>query len=757
MNLMRVFITLVVSLLAAQSLSAVSDLNILFKERDEMNKTVWSDERKAQEHERYFISLWDELRAADDPFEVFKRFPVGSLNVADLGTSTTHEYDIKVGSTDGTEKLLDQAGWSSWLDKVKAAGFQMPMSEWHHDSFSQTLGQLAESVVSMKLYVEQPTTNLRAVVSGKLKVTWQATPNAEGMFVPKTIDASELTISSRIGEPFFKELYALDIPPKKGGPLLTYDLNRDGLPEILLPEINTIFWNLGENQFGGNPLHPVGIVNANTAILGDFSGDGYVDLISIGLSRTQKGAIPKRGLFLYTGNKEGKFEDPIVLIKTSNPIILEGAPTMTTGDIDGDGDLDVFIGQYKELYLEGAMPTPYYDALDGYPAYLLLNDGDGTSFTEVAEKAGISEKRNRRTFSSSFFDYDYDQDLDLLVVSDFAGVDLYENDGSGNFTDVTDESFYNRHLFGMAHSIEDYNNDGLLDLYAIGMSSTTARRLDHMDAGPEAFPGHNQMRASMGYGNRLYLGKAEGGFSEAGNADELARSGWSWGVGSLDFDNDGDKEIYVANGHYSNETAQDYCTYFWTDDIYRGDSQADAGLNEYFAQGIMSMMEGGMSWNGFEKNVLFMPMNDGKVRSISFLFGLAEELDSRQVTVQDMDGDGRVDIIYSCHQPNHDKEKDSTVVKIIRNQMPDTGNWVGIRLAREPGSSFWEGAKITVESAGKTRITTTISGDSHQAQHAPIKHFGLGQEEKVDAIEVIWADGKRKRLENPAINQYHDF
>ena len=162
------------------------------------------------------------------------------------------------------------------------------------------------------------------------------------------------------------------------------------------------------------------------------------------------------------------------------------------------------------------MPTPYYDALDGYPAYLLLNNGDGTSFTEKTEASGISKKRNRRTFSSSLYDYDGDLDLDLLVVSDFAGVDLYQNDGDGQFSDVTDEVFYNRHLFGMAHSIEDFNHDGILDLYAIGMSSTTARRLDRMNAGRSEFPGHNEMRSAMGYGNRLYLGTSNGGFEEPG-------------------------------------------------------------------------------------------------------------------------------------------------------------------------------------------------------------------------------------------------
>lgn len=754
---MKTVVSFLILLSVWCSLSGASNLNLLYQEREQLKQSVWNNEVKAQEHERYFIGLWDELRNSTDAYAVLKTFPFGKLNLSDVKSTETHEFGIQISETGANSRNLSNDEWASWLDTMKAAGFKLSMSEWHHDAFSEEFGKMAESVVSIKLYVENASTDLRAIVSGKLRVQWALKPDENGMFIPAAIDATELTITARNGEPFFKELYSLDIPPKKGGVLLTYDLDRDGLPEILLPEINTILWNLGNNEFGGNPLHPVGVVNANTALLGDFSGDGYVDLVTIGLSRSQKGAAPKKGIFLYRGGVSGKFEDPIITISTSTPVMLEGAPTLTSGDIDGDGDLDLWIAQYKELYLEGAMPTPYYDAIDGYPAYLLLNDGDGTSFTERTEASGIVEKRNRRTFSSSLFDYDSDQDLDLLVVSDFAGVDLYRNDGKGNFTDVTEESFYNRHLFGMAHTIEDFNHDGILDLYAIGMSSTTARRLDEMNAGPENFPGHNTMRSSMGYGNRLYFGKPGGGFIEAENADELARSGWSWGVGSLDFDNDGDKEIYIANGHFSNKSAADYCTHFWTDDIYRGNSQSDPGLNEYFAKEMMSLMDGGMSWNGFEKNVFFMPMDDGSVRNVSFLFGLAEELDSRQVTAQDLDGDGRVDLIFSCHVKNEDKEKNSTVVKIVRNQIPNPGNWIGVRLVRQPGRPLTEGANIYLEVGGEKRVTTIVTGDSHQAQHAPIKHFGLGDSTKVDALEVVWANGKCTRLENPSVNVYHDF
>ena len=104
---------------------------------------------------------------------------------------------------------------------------------------------------------------------------------------------------------------------------------------------------------------------------------------------------------------------------------------ITCGDVDGDGDLDAFIGQYASTYMSGKLPTPYYDANDGHPAYLLINDGTGR-FTDQTAAFGLAPKRHRRTYSASFVDLDEDRDLDLMVVSDFAGLDLYRNNGKGS-------------------------------------------------------------------------------------------------------------------------------------------------------------------------------------------------------------------------------------------------------------------------------------------------------------------------------------
>src|SRR5262249_53462454 len=142
-----------------------------------------------------------------------------------------------------------------------------------------------------------------------------------------------------------------------------------------------------------------------------------------------------------------------------------------------DGDLDVFLGQYKNPTIGQILHPHYYNANDGYPAFLLRNDGHGI-FSDATVSAGLEKNRWRRTFSASFADLDNHGNLDLAVVSDFAGLDLYRNDGQGHFTDVTRDWVAEPHAFGMGHALADFNADGRLDLLIIGMNSPTADRLE---------------------------------------------------------------------------------------------------------------------------------------------------------------------------------------------------------------------------------------------------------------------------------------
>ena len=237
----------------------------------------------------------------------------------------------------------------------------------------------------------------------------------------------------------------------------------------------------------------------NAGIFADFTGDGVIDYLC-----AVKNGFPE----LFAGQPGGKFPAPgkelrFVAERLRAPIVV------SAGDMDRDGDLDVFIGQQKPGYQSGDIPTPYYDAKDGFPCYLLANDGKG-DFHDVTAESGIGDKSLRRNFCASFVDLDEDGDLDLMLTSDFSGTDLFDNDGHGKFTDVSSQLNPRGYAFGMSHTFGDYNLDGQLDFVLIGMSSAAAHRLDYLKLGRDEFPDYNETRSQMGYGNRMYLRHGDG-------------------------------------------------------------------------------------------------------------------------------------------------------------------------------------------------------------------------------------------------------
>ena len=708
----------------------------LVLEREKLDKTVWSDEVRSQQYEEPFIRLWDALRSATDKAAVLGGFPFQKLLLGAVSGKSEHDHNIEVLTSAGVAAELDQQGWRDWLADWKEAEFQLVESEWHHSRFEPD-GNPPQSVVSMTLHVIDRSSEAYYLVKGNLTVEWSAEPATDGSPVAQRIDATQMKIYHRRQSVLFDNVATIslkEIDQQTDIPMLIAgDLDDDGLSDLLLPASNIVYWNRGDWTFERDkllkdpPSRPI-----RTALLADFTADGRSDLL----------AAIESGLMLYPADRDGQFSLPPRKFDC-DPTVLQEPMVFTAGDIDGDGDLDVFLGQYKLPYFSGQMPTPYYDANDGFPSFLFLNLGGG-EFRDVTEAAGLGKKRFRRTYSACLVDLDDDLDLDLLVASDFAGLDVYHNNGDGNFTDVTKQIIDKRHAFGMALTLGDYNLDSQLDFMMIGMSSTTARRLDQLGLGRDEFPAYQELRREMGYGNRMYLA-FHGKFRQAPFNDQVARTGWSWGTTSFDFDNDGDRDIYVVNGHKSGTTAKDYCTRFWCHDIYTGGSKHDLRLAQFF-QYTMQTELAPISWNGYEHNVLLMNEAGSGFLNIGFLAGVAFEFDSRSALSDDMNGDGQVDLVVigkpvTAATPN---------VYILKNQTPEPGNWIGLRFG---GNAL--GAYITVRTVKRTHTGVITAGDSLRSQHAPTAHFGLGDESHISEVLVQWPDQRTARLSGPSVNQYH--
>ncbi len=736
------------------------EVKALIEERHALDETVWAQEVAAQEYEETIVKYWDQmLRPDDDKYAVLATIPFETITLDAPGETIGLEWGIKRTTFEGHGRTLTQNEWREFLRDMEGRGYGIRAIEFHQSDFHGTSEKDAVSVFNVILNVANNDRMHRWTVQSKLRVEWTDKKDEDGLYIPGDLTLFDTTLLEREGQPAFKH-GAFDSVLRAGTFLLVHDLNRDGFSDILVPEHNLLMPNRGDGQFNEQPLFiapgydPPAIIEI--AIAADFNGDGHLDILCVAEYKTKPAAVSspaEPGVFLFRGDANGAFPTP-GLRAAPESVVTTSPQSVTAGDIDGDGDLDVWITQYRSPYAEGQMPTPFYDANDGYPSYLLLNQGDGT-FVDGTESSGLAAKRHRRTYAASFVDLDEDWDLDLLVTSDFSGTDIYFNDGTGHFTDETDAVLRESTNFGMGHTFADYDQDGALDFYVTGMGSTTMRRLNQMGLIRADRPEYLDMRTRMGYGNRMYLARGERAFHQPDFKDNVARSGWSWGTTSSDFDNDGDMDLYIANGYKSGQTTKDYCTQFWRHDIYTGDSKPNPAIDLLFATAYGPNVSEELSWDGYQKNHLFMNQTGADFVNVAFLMNAALGDDCRSVIGDDFNGDGRPDLLVSSIHENWNNDVTYNKLHLLMNQWPSENNWIGVRLQTEPGGPSTIGAVIRIRSQSGDQVAHIVTGDSFRAQHAPMKHFGLGSGTHVDSIEIRWPDGTVARVEGPAINTYH--
>lgn len=731
------------------------------RSREAMDLETWGDEVKAQEYELTVVQLWDDLRGARHDWQPLHDFMFTSVGWVKKRQTVAHQHSVTQSKFEPAVITKTREQWQQQVEEWKQQGYQLVETEWHQEVFEPAQGeQPARSEFKVVAHVQRGSERL--ILRGRLEIAWLPGKNGSGRPLAGRLKVLSLDLYHRDGPQLFAKPQILDVlqdNPERvtrlrqmaqngaaanvlAAPLLVEDVTGDGLPDIIMAGANRLYLNQGDMKFKARPLLPKLRRELVAAVLADFDRDGQLDLFAVA-----NGAVPA----LFRGTGDGHFEFPP---RTVDLPPLNFAQSITAGDVDGDGDLDVYLAQYKPPYGAGQMPTPYHDANDGAPAFLLINDGQG-GFSDGTQAAGLGQRNRRRTFSASLVDLDADRDLDLVVVSDFAGIDLFLNDGSGKFSDVTQALGDARYSFGMSHALADFNGDGQLDVYMTGMGSTTARRLTRLGQGKRGFE-HLDIAPQMGYGNRLLLGQGSGRFQQPDYNDVVARTGWSWGCTPWDFDNDGDRDLYIANGNLSAKSAQDYCTTFWRHDLRDGasrDSFVMTGVYRHCMAGLGQTI----SWNGYEHNALFVNQGTGRYANISFLAGLSFEFDSRSVVSADLDVDGRADLLVVERDKLRNTYKTHgfvNYVHVVKNQMQTGNHWLGVQLPLDNPNYMPQGAEVWVQSGGRRQMLPVVTGDSYKAQHPVVRHFGLGQATEVDWIEVRWPNGKLTRIIQPKINAY---
>jgi hypothetical protein len=727
--------------LRQQVAAAVNALQAAEARTDE---TVWSTEMLAEECGQVFESLWDRVNAAPDKLAAAGDFPFGEVLIPRFGAAEQLAHQIESWSPTTAGDPVSHSQWQELLRRLGQSGWQLTQLEFRHNQFeADANGRPRQSGFVFLAHLVNPREETRAALRGNLGVEWSAERTADGLPAVKRVDASQLALVSRRGAAPFRQVLNEVVMPPAGSefidPVILADLDGDGKPEIILAARNLVFRLQPEGGYRSEPLCHESPGLIFTGVIADFDGDGVADFLCAKFD----------GLYLFKGSAQGTFDGPGRQVWRVEPH-LKYAQVLTCGDVDGDGSLDVWLGQYKTPFDRGQMPTPYYDANDGYPSYLLLNDGHG-NFRDATDAAGLGKKRWRRTYSASFVDLTASGRLDLLVVSDFAGTDLYRNDGHGHFTDVTSRLAEPKG-FGMGHAFADFNADGRLDFFVTGMTCPTPQRLDHLGLRRSGHPDYEAMRLRMASGNRLYLGTSGGGWEQTTLGATIARSGWSWGPAAADFDNDGFPDVYIATGHESRQSVADYEPEFWRHDIYVGTSQDNPVAAAYFGGKFGRTRGHGQSYGGYEKNRFFLNQGGLAFVEVAHLMGLAIEQDSRNAVAGDLDADGRVDLVTTTLER---WPRFQATLQVFHNELPAVGNWIGFVFRDDPGHVSPIGVVVTVRYAGHSQTGTIVTGDSHRTQSANVVHFGLGSGTAVDSVTIQWPNAGTTQIERPAVNQYH--
>ena len=407
----------------------------------------------------------------------------------------------------------------------------------------------------------------------------------------------------------------------------------------------------------------------------DYDGDGDVDLFVF-----RDG--PNR---LFRNRGDGTFEE------TGATAGIAGSACSIAGtlfDADGDGFLDLYVGNYLTFdasyelhYQPDVFPGPL--AFAAQHDVLYRNRGDGT-FSDVTEAAGLSRDAGR-TMGVVACDFDDDGRPDVFTANDASANHLYRNLGGGRFEEIAAQAgvaygFHGEATGAMAGVVGDVDLDGRPDLHV----------------------------TDTHYGS-LYCNAGKARFR-----DRCAESGiaavsapWvSWGGGFLDFDNDGDLDLFVANG-----------------DLHYPTGRPDLLLE-----------------------------NDGTghFRDVSEGAGVhfRRELPCRAACLADFDDDGRMDVLLTMIEGPS---------VLLRGCSAETGTWAKFVLRGTLGAQRGFGARVTVRAGGRTWVQRAHAPSGYLAQNDPRLHFGLGACEQIESVTVRWPSGREERFDGCVLNRVQEL
>jgi len=524
------------------------------------------------------------------------------------------------------------------------------------------------------------------------------------------------------------------------------DIDGDGFDDLYVCQPaglpNRLYRNRGDGTFEDiTEASGAGILeNTACALFADIDNDGQQDLIVVRTS----------GPLLFLNEGGGKFRQRPNAFKFANP--PQGTFTgAAVADYDRDGWLDIYFCLY--IYYQGTdqykYPSPYYDAENGPPNFMMRNNRDG-SFRDVTAESGLDRNNTRYSFCCGWSDYNRDGWPDLYVVNDFGRKNLYRNNGDGTFTDVAPQAGVEDIGAGMSVCWLDYDNDGAEDLYVADMWSAAGMRISTQEVFHKDAP--EQVRAlyrKHAMGNSLLRNNKNGGFQDTSASARVEMGRWSWSSDAWDFDHDGLPDLYITNGMISGPSSatprEDLNSFFWRQVV--ANSPVEAKPAHDYEQGwnaLNELIRSDGTWSGFERNVFYANNRDGTFSDVSGVVGLDFLEDGRAFALADFDHDGRLEVFL--------KNRNAPQLRLLHNVMKDLRPSIAFRLSGVKSNRDAIGSAVTVETESSRQTRILQAGSGFLSQHSKEVFFGLGETEYPVRASIHWPSGLVQELHNLPLN-----